>query len=306
VAVVLIDAARTQCKPLKIQTRRHMTLAHMLGLTLVVAVNKMDAVGWSRPVFEDLSAKASQLARALGAELHAIVPISAKAGHNVVERGGTEGWHDGPTLLETLEAAPAIDRAARGPFRMPVQRVAVQAGRRLYQGRIESGVARIGDPVVVAPSLRASVVAAIETFDGPLDIAVAGQSVSIALADEIDVARGDLLAAPGVPLAQVLVADLCWLDEAAWRPGGRYLLKQGAATAQARIESILHVRDVAGLSEARPAEGLALNDIARVRLRAGTPLPADPFEDVPALGGFILIDAPTNQTAAAGVIRAAG
>ena len=305
VAVVLIDAARTQGKPLKIQTRRHMTLAHMLGLTLVVAVNKMDAVGWSRSVFDDLASKARHLARALGTEPHAIVPISAKAGDNVVERRAAEAWYDGPTLMEVLETVPALDLAARGPLRMPVQRVAVQDGRRLYQGRIESGLVRVGDPVTVAPSRRASTIAAIQTFDGPLDIAVAGQSVSLVLADEVDVARGDLLAAPGVPLAHAVVADLCWLDETAWRPGAKYLLKQGSATSQARIDVIVHVRDVAGLSEARPAEGLALNDIAQVRLKAGMPLLADRFEDVPAVGGFILIDPLTNQTAAAGMIQAA-
>lgn len=305
VAVVLVDAARTQGKPLKIQTRRHMTLAHMLGLTIVVAVNKMDAVGWSKSVFEDLASKARHLARALGAEPHVIVPISAKAGDNVVERRGTEAWYAGPTLMDVLETVPALDLAARGPLRMPVQRVAVQDGRRLYQGRVESGLVRVGDPVVVAPSRRTSTVAAIETFDGPLGVAVAGQSVSLVLADDLDVARGDLLAAPGVPLAHAVVADLCWLDETPWRSGTKYLLKQGAATSQARIDAIVHMRDVAGLSEARPADGLSLNDIAQVRLKAGMPLLADRFEDVPAVGGFVLIDPLTNQTAAAGMIQAA-
>lgn len=305
VAIILIDAAGTQGKPLKIQTRRHMTLAHMLGIKLVVAVNKMDAVGWSQGVFEDLSTKAYQLARALGAELHAVVPISAKLGDNVVERRGTGVWYPGQTLLDVLETVPALDLAERGPLRMPVQRVTMLDGRRLYQGRVESGTVRVGDPIVVAPSRRTSTVASIETFDGKLDIAVAGQSVSLVLDDDLDVARGDLLAAPGLPLAHAVIADLCWLDETVWRPGAKYLLKQGAATSQARIDTIVHVRDVAGLSEARPAEGLAQNDIARVRLKSGMPLLADSFDSVRAVGGFILIDPLTNQTAAAGMIQAA-
>ncbi|MEN9874256.1 MAG: hypothetical protein RL186_1153, partial [Pseudomonadota bacterium] len=305
VAIILIDAARTQGKALKVQTRRHATIAHMLGLTLVVAINKMDAVGWSRSVFEDLSAKAHQLIRSLGGEIHALVPISAKAGDNVVERRATESWYGGPTLLDVLEAAPAIDLAHRGSFRFPVQRVAVYDGKRYYQGRVESGVVRLGDPVVAAPSKRSSTIVAIETFDGALDIAVAGQSVSLRLADDMDVARGDLLAAPGVPLAHQVVADICWLDEAPWRAGAKYLLKQGAASAQARIETIVHVRDVTGLSELRASDSLHLNDIAQVHVRAGMPLLADRFEDIPAVGGFVLIDPISNQTAAAGMIRAA-
>lgn len=305
VAIILVDASRTAGKPLKVQTRRHTTIAHMLGLTLVFAVNKMDMVDWSQAVFDELSAKIEQLTRSLGADIHAIVPLCAKSGDNVAATSQAAPWYSGPNLLEVLESVDVGALTTQEAFRFPVQRVVRQDTKRYYQGRIESGHVKVGDKVLALPSSQIATIEAIETFDGAAVSAPTGQSVNLVLREEVDLSRGDTLTALGVKTTNQIVADICWLDERPWQKGGRYLLQQGTLTSPARIEDILFVRDMEALAKVTQADSLALNDIASVRLRAQSPLVADVFASGQTSGAFVLIDPVTHQTAAAGMIREA-
>lgn len=304
VAIILVDASRTSGKPLKVQTRRHTTIAHMLGLTLVFAVNKMDMVDWSHAVFDELSAKVEQLTRSLGADIHAIVPLSAKSGDNVATISQAAPWYHGQSLLAILENVEVAALVSQDSFRFPVQRVVRQDTKRFYQGRIECGQVKVGDKVLALPSGQTATIEAIETFDGAAVSAPTGQSVNLVLREEVDLSRGDTLTALGVTTTNQIVADICWLDEQPWQKGGRYLLKQGTKTTPARIDDIVFVRDMAALSQVPEADSLALNDIASVRLRAQSPVIADVFAGGQTSGAFVLIDPVTNQTAAAGMIRA--
>jgi sulfate adenylyltransferase subunit 1 len=305
VAVILIDASRTAGKPLKVQTRRHTTIAHMLGLTLVFAVNKMDMVGWSQDVFEELSLKIEQLARSLGSDAYAIVPLSAKVGDYVVRASDAAPWYKGPSLLNVLESVEISTQSSQNSFRFPIQRVVRQDTTRFYQGRIDSGHVKVGDKVLALPSGQAATIEAIETSDGAVLSAPTGKSVNLVLREDIDLSRGDTLSGLGVTTTNQVVADICWLDEQPWQKHTRYLLKQGTNTIQARIEDILFVRDMAALSEITQASTLTLNDIASVRLRAQSPLVADVYVGGQTSGAFVLIHPETNQTAAAGLIRLA-
>jgi sulfate adenylyltransferase subunit 1 len=305
VAIILVDASRTAGKALKVQTRRHTTIAHMLGLTLVFAVNKMDMVGWSQAVFDELSAKIEQLTRSLGATANAIIPLSAKLGDNVATKSQATPWYEGPSLLELLETLEVTPQAQANNFRFPVQRVVRQDTKRFYQGRIESGHVKVGDKVLALPSGQMATIEAIETFDGAAISAPTGQSVNLVLREEVDLSRGDTLTALDATTSNQFVADICWLDEQPWQKGARYLLMQGTKTTQARIEDVLFVRDMTALAPIDQTSSLALNDIASIRLRAQSPLVADVFVGGQTSGAFVLIDPVTNQTSAAGMIRQA-
>jgi sulfate adenylyltransferase subunit 1 len=309
VAVILIDASRIVGKGLKPQTRRHAAIARLMGLRVIVAVNKMDLLDWSESAFEDIRSAFERIARTLDLDVLAYVPISAKAGDNVA-RPGAAAWYTGPTLMELLETAPTRADAAEAPFRFPIQRVARWGendpdARRGYAGRVESGSIRVGDRVIAAPSLLPAIVREIRTFDGALEQATAGQSVSIVLDRDLDLARGDALGDASLALARSFTADICWLDTAPWQRGRRYLLRQGTRQTHALIDSIHFVREVTELAAVADATALALNDIASVRLKAQTPLLADSFDALPATGAFVLIDPVTHQTAAAGMLREA-
>jgi sulfate adenylyltransferase subunit 1 len=303
VAILLVDASRAAGKALKVQTRRHATIAHMLGLKIIVAINKMDMVEWSTSVFDELSTKVTALARSLGATIHAIVPISAKAGDNVAARSVVAPWYEGISLLEVLENIELGNAVESQAFRFPVQRVVRQGTKRFYQGRIDSGSISVGAKVRALPSGSFVTIEAIETSDGALLGAVAGQSVSLVLREDIDLSRGDALSSLEATTTQNFVADVCWLDTQAWQKSTRYVIQHGTTNTAARIEDILFVREMEGLSEVRDATGLALNDIASVRVRTGAALAADVFKGGQTSGAFILIDPVTNQTAAAGMIR---
>ena len=309
VAIILIDASRIIGKGLKPQTRRHAAIAKLMGLQVIVAINKMDLLDWSEAAFDEIRDGFARIARTLELEPLAYVPISAKAGDNVA-RPGVAAWYRGPTLLDILEGAP--QRAARldAPFRFPIQRVARWGetdpdARRGYAGRVESGSVRVGEEVIAAPSLLPAVIREIRTFDGPLDTAVAGQSVTIVLDRDLDLARGDALGSGDLETARTFTADLCWLDTAAWQKGRRYHLRQGTRTTLAVIDDIHFVREVTELAAVDGATALTLNDIASVRIKAQTPLLADLFDVSPATGAFVLIDPVTHQTAGAGMIREA-
>lgn len=309
VAVILIDASRIIGKGLKPQTRRHAAIAKLMGLDVVVAVNKMDLLDWSETAFNEIRDGFERIARTLGIEPVAYVPISARAGDNVA-RNGAAPWYKGPPLLQILETIPVRAAAASTPFRFPIQRVARWGeadpeARRGYAGRVESGVVRVGDEVFAAPTLLPARVRDIRTFDGSRVEAVAGQSVTIVLDRDLDLARGDALTGPDAATARTFTADLCWLDTQAWQKGRRYFLRQGTRTTHALIDTIHFVRETTELAAVSDAGALILNDIASVRIKAQTPLLADTFDALPATGAFVLIDPVTHQTAAAGMLREA-
>jgi len=304
-AVILIDASRLAGKGLKAQTRRHATIARLMGLKVIVAVNKMDLTGWSRAVFEEIRDNFARVARTLGIEDPICVPIAAKHGDNVARRTPHTPWYDGPPLLEILENLDA-SRGNDGVFRLPVQRVIrMPDGARAYAGRIASGAVAVGQEITVLPSGQTANVEAIRTFDGAFADAAEGQSVGVVLDRDVDVSRGDTLASSEARSTRAFVADLCWLDEEPWEKGRRYLLKQGSRTTQALIDGIVFVREMTELAEVGEATGLKLNDIASVKVKLRDPVLADTYSERPATGAFVLIDAASNQTAAAGMIREA-
>jgi sulfate adenylyltransferase subunit 1 len=302
VAVIVIDVTGVANGVLKPQTRRHAAIAALMGLNVIIAVNKMDLVGWSRRRFEDVRTAFGDVAQALGVKQAAFVPVSALRGDNIVHRSAH--WSDGPTLLEALEGAARRQSFAHAPLRLPIQTVLRQGERRLYAGRIESGVVRPGDHVRVGPSALAAAITGVRVAGAAAPFAEAGASVAVELADARDLARGDVIADAGVRYTQRIAADLCWLDEAAWAPGRRYRLRQGTLETQAVIEDIGYVRDMATLGRIE-AQRLHLNDIASVTLAARDPLLADLYAELPGTGGIVLFDPDTNRTCAAGMIRKA-
>jgi sulfate adenylyltransferase subunit 1 len=305
VAIVLVDARNGVVE----QTRRHAFIASLLGIPhVVVAVNKMDLVDYSEDAFDavvrDFSAFRSQLA----VRDTAFVPISALRGDNVVERSASMPWYGGLALLEHLETVEVQADRNLDELRFPVQYV-IRDGEsdyRGYAGQVAGGVLRPGDEVLVLPSERVTTVASVDAYEGPLDVAFAPMSVTVRLTDDLDVSRGDLICRPGdrPALARDLVADVCWMADAALRPGGRYAIKHATHSARAIVEAIDGRLDVTSLlREEGPAE-LALNDIGRVRLRTSKPLAFDAYARNRATGSFILIDEATNDTVGAGMIVA--
>ena len=276
--VLLVDVA----KGLLPETRRHLEIVRLLGIRQAVAfVNKMDLVGYSQEAFRQLD---------LGG-LEAI-PGSALRGDMVVERGEALGWYKGPTLLERLESFRAgAEQAAAGPLRFPVQLVSRPlAGQpRGYVGRIESGCVLTGAPVRIFPSGRQSMVRKILAHGVERDIAVAGDSVSLVLADEIDIGRGDLITDAAQPPreARALEVTLVWLGREPLR-GGRYIVQQSVRRTVATVST---------------DASLGLNDIGAARLALHTPLFVDPYDSVRATGALILIDEASDQTVAAGFVR---
>ncbi|MDQ3409773.1 MAG: GTP-binding protein [Actinomycetota bacterium] len=301
-AVILIDARHGIIE----QSRRHACLSGLLGIRhMVAAVNKMDLVDWDESRFRAIESEFSALAQQLGVHDARSFPISALNGDNVVERGAA-GWYDGPPLLEHLEQVEIADDANLDDLRFPVQWVIRDHASdfRGYAGQLASGALRAGDEVVVLPSGRRTTVTAVEAFEGALDAAVPGQSVTVRLADELDVSRGDVLCGvDGAPEPRrELEADLCWLAQAPLHGRGRYAIKLMTQTARALVDEVVHRVDVVSL-EQQPADGLELNDIGRVRLRLSTPLVFDPYARNRATGAFVLIDEATNDTVAAGMAR---
>ena len=301
VAVIVIDVARVEQGRLKPQTRRHAAVAALMGLNIIVAVNKMDLVGWSQERFDEVRTAFNDVAGILNIKNIAFVPVSAKRGENIVNRGGPD-WYNGPTLIELLEDSPRKTSLANAPLRLPVQLLLRDGDIRLYAGRIESGAVKPGDKVRVGPGAFAATVAQVRIGGAGVAYAEAGASVAVELAEDRDLAQGGVIADNDVRYARRVVADLCWLDENAWTPARRYRLRQGALETQALIENVRFVRDVSNLDNV-PANELKLNDIASVQLAARDPILADLFAELPGTGAFVLFDPDTNQTAAAGMIR---
>src|ERR1700694_5967756 len=276
------------------QTKRHLQIARLLGIRhAVLFVNKMDLGGYAQRAFDKVRVQFEAFAAPLQFQTLDALPGSALLGDMVVERGESLSWYVGPTLLERLETLEAgAERAAAGPLRFPVQLVSrQQAGvPRGYMGRIESGHLLAGTEVVAFPSGRRTRVRQILQHGTEREIAVAGDSVTLVLAHDIDIARADLIAAPAHPPreARTLDVTLVWLGHEPLRPGGRYLVQQSSRRTLARVE---------------PDGVVRLNDIARARLSLHAPLFVDSYEDVRASGCFILIDEATNHTVAAGVVQ---
>jgi sulfate adenylyltransferase large subunit len=302
-ALILVDVRRG----LTDQSRRHMAIAALLRVPqITVCVNKMDLAGFSEEAFDGVCREALEFASALDLHELTFIPVSALEGDNVVERSERTPWYGGEPLLEHLETAPAGLGGAgssEAPARLPVQLVIREGEQRRYAGRLAAGTLRPGDEVVVLPSGVRSRVSAVDGPGGARPEAFSPMSVAIGLEDEVDVSRGDLIAAvaDAPEAARELSATLCWLGDAPARPGGRYLLKHTTRTVRARLEEITHRIDVATLAR-EPAAELALNDLGAVRLRLGEPVMADAYADVRATGAFILIDAATNETVGAGMI----
>lgn len=301
VAVLVIDVADVEGGVLKPQTRRHAAIAALLGLELIVAVNKMDLVGWSPVRFADVQGAFRDVAGVLGLRDIAFVPVSAKLGDNVVHRGGAD-WYTGPTLVEMLESIRTRESLAHAPLRLPVQVVLRHAGTRAYAGRIESGAVRPGDRVRVGAAGVTANIAQVRVAGVGVPYAEAGASVAVELSEERDLDRGGVIADVDARYARRVVADLCWLDEQTWTPGRRYRFRQGALETQALIEIVRGVQDMSTLQHT-PTQSLSLNDIASVQLATRDPILADLYTDLPGTGAFVLFDPDTNRTAAAGMIR---
>jgi bifunctional enzyme CysN/CysC len=299
-ALILVDARRGLTE----QSRRHAAIAALLRVPQVtVCVNKMDLVGWSEEAFDAVCREFLEWATRLGLHDIAFIPVSALEGDNVVEPSARMPWYAGDPLLAHLEAAPAVPHVAEAPARLPVQLVIREGEQRRYAGRLAAGTLKPGDEVVVLPAGVRTRVSVVEGPSGPRDSASAPLSVTVGLEDEIDVSRGDMIAAAaGAPKpVRELAATVCWLGDAPARPGGRYLLKHTTRTVRARLEAVRDRLDVTTLAS-EPADELALNDIGVLQLRLGEPLMADPYASLRSTGAFILIDEGTNETVGAGMI----
>jgi sulfate adenylyltransferase subunit 1 len=313
--IILIDVSKVTLREdggvdLLTQTKRHSTIAKLLQIQhVVVAVNKMDLIGYDQAIYDRIVAEYQQFATSLGLKDITAIPLSALTGDNVVEKSTNTPWYSGPTLIDLLESLSVYDESHSAPFRFPVQLVARHNGHaakdfRGYMGRIESGVVNVGDTLVVQPSGQSATVKEIVTFDGSLQSATAGQSVTLVLNEYVDVSRGDMLAGSTQPatLLKQVTADVCWMADEPLDLRRKYWLKHGTrqtAAKFARIDTLLDVNT----QERHPAEGLKLNDIARVQLTVQQPLAADAYDAIRATGAFILIDEVTHQTVAAGMIR---
>jgi len=301
-AIILLDAHRG----LTTQSRRHAFIATMLGIpNFVIAVNKMDLVGYDQEVFNRLRAEFEPFLERIGTKNYYFLPLSALKGDNVVDCGSHMPWFDGPPLLEYLETVDPADNMVQAPFRMAVQRVVrPDQNFRGYAGQIASGTIRPGDEVQALPSGRRSKVKRVVTFDGDLEMAHAPQSVTLTLADEIDISRGDMISSGTPPLsARIFDATMVWFDAHPLDPAHDYLVKHTSHTVPARVDGVRHLINVATL-ESEPATSLAMNEIGVVRIATAKPLFFDPYKENRVTGSFILIDRKTNHTAGAGMILA--
>ena len=302
-AVILIDAR----KGVLTQTRRHSYLAHLLGIrNIVLAVNKMDLVDYDQATFDDIVSDYADFAKEIGIEDFLAIPISGLAGDNIATKSETTPWYDGPALLDHLETVGIDnDRLRAQPFRLPVQWVnRPNLDFRGFSGMIASGTVKPGDPVRVVPSGKTSTVAKIVTMDGDLDHAVAGQSVTITLADEIDCSRGDVIAAADASpeVADQFEATIVWMDEEPMLSGRPYAIKTGTNSLRATITDQKYQVNV-NTMEKLPGKTLGLNGIAVCNIATDKPIPFTDYDENADLGGFILIDRMTNATVGAGMIH---
>jgi sulfate adenylyltransferase subunit 1 len=305
-AIVLVDAR----KGLLTQSRRHAYLANLLRIPhLVLAVNKMDLVEYSQPIFDEIRLSFEAFARDLDFARIDALPISALKGDMVVERGEALSWYRGPTLLQILETAEVARSVRQGRFYFPVQLVSRPGesgvdGARGYAGRIESGSVAVGEEVAVLPSGQRARVRGLRLFDRELQQAHAPQSITLVLDTQLDVSRGDVLVAAGSqpPVSREFEVTLCWLADQPFNRGRRYLIKHGARMVRALFDAPQYRINVNTL-EREAADSFALNDIGRVALKTAQPLAFEPYRSNRTAGSFIVIDEATNYTVAAGLIE---
>ncbi|MGP8058048.1 MAG: sulfate adenylyltransferase subunit 1 [Acidimicrobiales bacterium] len=307
VALVVVDATAG----LREQTRRHSCIAALLGVDqFIVCANKMDLVDWDEGAYERVVRQVGDMARRLGVTSVSVIPVSALHGDNVVEPSDAAPWYRGPTVLEALESAPAgrwaaVHGAHRGTgARLPVQWVLRHpGGGRSYAGMVNGGTLRPGDRVLVLPAGVTTTVTSVSTADGPLGEAPVGLSVSVGLADDLDVSRGDLLAAADEPpeVATQIEATVCWFGERPLRAGDRFRVKHTTRVTPARLDAVTDRLDVNALA-LEPVGQLEDNDIGVVRLTTATALAFDPYRRDRITGSFVLIDEGTNATVAAGMV----
>jgi sulfate adenylyltransferase subunit 1 len=300
-AVVLVDARNGVVE----QTRRHAAVAALLRVPhVVLAVNKMDLVDYAEPVFAAIAEEFTSYAASLGVPEITAIPISALAGDNVVEPSAHMDWYGGPTVLEHLETVPVSHDLTRCPARFPVQYVIrpqtpQHPDYRGYAGQVASGMLRVGDEVTVLPSGRTTTISGIDALGRSVDTAWAPQSVTVLLADDLDVSRGDLIAptATAPAVTQDITATVCHLHERALRVGERVLLKHATRTVKALVKALPYRIDLSHrlAHENQPAE-LAVNDIGAVVLRTAEPLPVDAYADSRLTGSFLLIDPADGTT----------
>ena len=301
-AVVMIDAR----KGVLTQTRRHSFLVFLLGIRhVVLAINKLDLVDYSQEVFEQIEADYRAFAEQLGITDVVSIPMSALKGDNIVHPSENTAWYHGPALVPFLEAVEVDDEPGTRPFRMPVQWVnRPNLDFRGFAGTVVGGSTRVGDAVRVLPAGQTSTVSRIVTGDGDTAEAVAGQAVTVCLSDEIDVSRGDVLAAAEHPpeVADQFEAHIVWMHEHQMLPGRPYLLKLGARTVGATIDQPKYRVNVNTL-EHTAAKTLELNEIGVCNINVDRPVPFDPYVANRDMGGFIVIDRLTNTTVGAGLLH---
>ena len=305
-AIVLIDARKGVLE----QSHRHAFIAALLGIPhIVVAVNKMDLVGYDEEVYERITAEFADWAAKLNVHDIQFIPISALHGDNVVQRSMAMPWYQGPSMLYHLEHVYIGSDVNLIDARFPVQWVVRPQSDehhdfRGYAGQIAAGNFRVGDDVVVLPSGKRTKIASISTFDGELEAAAPPMSVVIRLEDDVDVSRGDVICRPHnqPDVTNDFEAMVCWMADEALAPGGRYAIKHSTRSGKAIVEDMRYRMDVNTLHRDQAASELGLNEIGRVRIRTSTPLLLDEYRSSRATGGFILIDETTQDTVGAGMV----
>jgi bifunctional enzyme CysN/CysC len=302
-AVILIDAR----KGVLVQTRRHSYLCHLIGIrNIVLAVNKMDLVGYSQDVFDAIVAEYAEFARSIGIEGFTAMPISGFKGDNITIVSSHTPWYKGPTLVEHLETVDVLNSVEGAkPFRLPVQWVnRPNLDFRGFSGLIATGAVKPGDRIRVLPSGKTSTITRVVTMDGDLDQAVAGQSVTVTFADEIDCSRGSVIATADNPpqTADQFEATFVWMADEAMVPGRAYWLKLSTQTVSATVQEPKYVINV-NTMDRLAAKTLELNAIGVAEFTTDKPIVFEPYADNRTLGGFILIDKMTNATVAAGMIH---
>jgi bifunctional enzyme CysN/CysC len=300
VAVLLVDAGRG----VKRQTFRHLTICALMGVRhVIIAINKLDAVDFSRAVYDDLAGSVAGAAARLEMSRVQVVPVSALDGDNVVDRSTRTPWYDGPTVLEALEETDHADEARRA-LRFPVQTILRAADFRGLAGTIATGTVRLGDEVQVAGQSTSGRVVRIATYGADVESAIAGDAVCLELEPDLDVARGDLLTTAEDPCAPAdrFAADVVWMGEEPLAHGRSYLLVCGPLTVPATVTAVRHRRDVeSGREEA--ARVLSLNEVGRVEIATDRPIPLDAYERSRHTGGLVLVDRVSADTVAAGMVR---
>jgi len=300
-AILLVDAR----KGLLDQTRRHSFIAHLLGVRhIVLAVNKMDLLGFDQQVFDKIEADYRSFASDLTFADITCIPVSALEGDNITSASARSPWYQGPSLIQHLEAVEIAEEAQARPFRMPVQWVnRPNLDFRGFAGNVASGRVRPGDKIKVMPSGRETTVARLVTYDGDLEGAAAGDAVTITLADEVDVARGDMLVAADAPteVADQFEAKIVWMDEQPLLPGRNYIVRFANQSVTGMVSQLKYAYNINTLEHVA-AKKLQLNEVGVANLSLTRALPFDAYADNPVTGAFILIDPSTDATVGAGMI----